>query len=104
MPAEPPANPTISRCRGGFLFSPTAGAPSCNYRGLATMQSMLSLAKRVAIRAALLILAPALVVCSGDKSTGTENPPGSISDLVVSAIASTSATLTFTQVDDGTGQ
>ncbi|MFL5500183.1 MAG: Ig domain-containing protein [Gemmatimonadaceae bacterium] len=68
------------------------------------MQSMVLIAKRVAVRSLLLLLAPALVVCSGDTSTGTGNPPGSISDLMVSAIASTSVTLKFTQVDDGTGE
>lgn len=49
-------------------------------------------------------LLPVLTVCSG--ATGTElviNPPGNVSDLVVSATNQASATLTFTQVDDGTG-
>src|SRR4051812_41459014 len=104
MPAEPPANPTTSRCRGGFLHSKPLGHRPCKQRGLAAMQSMVLIAKRVAVRSLLLLLAPALVVCSGDTSTGTGNPPGSISDLMVSAIASTSVTLKFTQVDDGTGE
>ena len=68
------------------------------------MQSTISRVKRIATTAVLLILAPVLVVCSGDTSTATISPPGSVSDLSVSAIASTSVTLTFTQVDDGTGE
>jgi len=68
------------------------------------MQSTLSRVKRIAATSAILILAPALVVCSGDTSTATIDPPGNVSDLAVSAIASTSVTLTFTQVDDGTGE
>ena len=34
----------------------------------------------------------------------TATPPGTVSDLSAFAIASTSVTLSFTQVDDGTGQ
>jgi len=69
------------------------------------MPSIFALAKRIANRSAWLALLPTLIVCSGDKSTGTtETPPGTVSDLSVSAIANTSVTLTFTQVDDGTGQ
>jgi len=68
------------------------------------MQSTISRVKRIATTAVLLSLAPVLVVCSGDTSTATISPPGSVSDLSVSAIASTSVTLTFTQVDDGTGE
>jgi uncharacterized protein YjdB len=49
---------------------------------------------------------PTLIVCSGDNATGTfvDTPPGTVSDLAVSSIANTSITLSFTQVDDGTGQ
>jgi hypothetical protein len=69
------------------------------------MPSIFVLANRIANRSAWLALLPTLIVCSGDKSTGTtETPPGTVSDLSVSAIANTSVTLTFTQVDDGTGQ
>jgi len=68
------------------------------------MQSTLSRVKRIATTSAMLIMAPALVVCSGDSSTATISPPASVSDLTVSAIATTSVTLTFTQVDDGTGE
>ena len=69
------------------------------------MPSIFALARHVTTRSAWLALLPTLIVCSGDKSTGTtETPPGTVSDLSVSAIANTSVTLTFTQVDDGTGQ
>jgi uncharacterized protein YjdB len=48
---------------------------------------------------------PTLIVCSSDTPTGgTDHPPAAVSDLNVDAIALTSATLSFTQVDDGTGQ
>ena len=50
-----------------------------------------------------LALLPFIVVCSSDKSTAITPPPGDVSDLNVASVASTSATLTFTQVDDGTG-
>jgi hypothetical protein len=69
------------------------------------MPAIFAVAKRIATRTACLALLPTLVVCSGDKSTGTTlMPPGTVSDLSVSAIANTSVTLSFTQVDDGTGQ
>ena len=52
-----------------------------------------------------LAVLPALAVCSGATTTETVgNPPGTISDLSVSATSDVSATLAFTQVDDGTGQ
>ena len=70
------------------------------------MSSIFVLAKRIAIRSAWVALLPTLIVCSGDNATGTfvETPPGTVSDLAVSSIANTSITLSFTQVDDGTGQ
>ena len=68
------------------------------------MSSIFAVARRIAIRSAWVALLPTLVVCSGDNSTGTTvAPPGTVSDLSVSAIANTSITLSFTQVDDGTG-
>ena len=55
-----------------------------------------------------------VVACGPDVTSLTEankvaprfavSPAGTISDLSVSAVASTSVTLSFTQVDDGTGQ
>src|SRR5256714_1122575 len=56
-------------------------------------------------RAAMFFLLPALVVCSGDNSTGTINTanPGTVSDLSIGTTTSASVALTFTQVDDGTG-
>ena len=68
------------------------------------MPSIFAFAKRIANRSAWLALLPALVVCSGDKSTGNTAQPGAVSDLIVAAAADTSVTLSFTQVDDGTGQ
>lgn len=51
-----------------------------------------------------------LAVCSGGGTTVTEtdsrnvsNPPGTVNDLTVSSTSDVSATLAFTQVDDGTG-
>ena len=69
------------------------------------MQSIFVVAKRVATWSALAALLPSLIVCSADKSTGTGNSsPASITNLGVSAIASTSVVLSFTEVDDGAGQ
>jgi uncharacterized protein YjdB len=46
-----------------------------------------------------------LAVCSTDTSTGTfDASPGAVSDLAVQTTTSSSATLSFTQVDDGMGQ
>jgi len=69
------------------------------------MSSIFSLVKRIAERSVWLALLPALAVCSGASSTGTlQTPaPATVSDLIVVAVANTSATLMFTQVDDGTG-
>jgi uncharacterized protein YjdB len=69
------------------------------------MSSIFGLARRVVVRSAWVALLPTLVVCSGDNSTGTTvAPPATVSDLIVSGITNTSITLSFTQVDDGTGQ
>lgn len=61
-------------------------------------------------RLAWLALLPMLAVCSGGGTTVTEtdsrnvsNPPGTVNDLTVSSTSDVSATLAFTQVDDGTG-
>ena len=46
-----------------------------------------------------------LAVCSTDTSTGTfDASPAAVSDLAVQGTTSSSATLSFTQVDDGMGQ
>jgi uncharacterized protein YjdB len=69
------------------------------------MPSIFALAKRIVIRSIWVALLPTLIVCSGDASTGTTvAPPGTVSDLIVSGIADNSITLSFTQVNDGTGQ
>jgi uncharacterized protein YjdB len=67
-------------------------------------------ANSAARRLAWLALIPALAVCSSDGTTvigadssGISNTPGTVSDLSVSATSDVSATLAFTQVDDGTG-
>ena len=68
------------------------------------MKYIFAHSKFAARRWAWVSLLPVLAVCSG--ATGTEivvNPPGTIADLVVSATSEASATLTFTQVDDGMG-
>jgi hypothetical protein len=44
------------------------------------------------------------MVCAGQNSTAAVARPGAVSDLAVADVADTSATLTFTQVDDGTGK
>src|SRR5690349_9208859 len=62
-----------------------------------------------------LTLIPVLSVCTGDRlPTATSiatrrqphagNAPGTVTDLTASSVSSTSVTLSFTQVDDGTGQ
>jgi uncharacterized protein YjdB len=70
------------------------------------MRSIFAHATRIAARSAWIAFLPTLIVCSGDKSTGTTEtpPPAKVSDLTVSAVANTSVVLAFTQVDDGTGQ
>ena len=62
-------------------------------------------------RLACIAFLPALAVCSGGGTSVTatdsrnvSNPPGTVSDLSVSATSDVSATLAFTQVDDGAGQ
>jgi uncharacterized protein YjdB len=60
----------------------------------------------VARRWGWIALFPALAVCATDISTGTlvTPPPKTISDLAVGTTSETSVTLSFTQVDDGSGQ
>src|SRR5437588_783652 len=61
---------------------------------------------RIARRWGLILLGPTLVVCSSyDPSSTIEvKSPGTVSDLVVTAATDVSATLSFSQVDDGTGR
>ena len=70
------------------------------------MRSIFAHATRIVARSSWIAFLPTLIVCSGDKSTGTTEapPPAKVSDLSVPAVADTSVTLAFTQVDDGTGQ
>lgn len=68
------------------------------------MKSIFAPARSTVFRWAWFALLPAIAVCSGGTSTEVvSRPPGTVSDLVVSATTDASATLTFTQVDDGTG-
>src|SRR5947208_5728930 len=62
--------------------------------------------RKIARRWRWLALLPALAVCAPVNSTGTlvEDPPGTIADLTVTATSNASITLSFTQVDNGTGQ
>src|SRR3954462_12849293 len=69
------------------------------------MRSAFARVTRFAIRWLWIAPLPGLIVCSSDTPTGgSEHLPSAVSDLNVDAIALTSATLSFTQVDDGTGQ
>ena len=63
-------------------------------------------ARLIVRRLGLMLITPALVVCSSYDSSGTIDvkSPGTVSDLNVGATTDASATLSFTQVDDGTGQ
>src|SRR6476619_3266688 len=98
MPAEPPANPTIRRCRGRFF------AIAGRLEKIKELSMLPTLTKRVATMVLLLGVLPFIVVCSGSESTDPGSNPGTVSDLSVSAVATTSATITFTQVTDGAGQ
>ena len=52
-----------------------------------------------------LLVLPALAVCSGENGGPlVADPPGTVGDLVVGATTDATATLSFTQVDDGMGQ
>lgn len=68
------------------------------------MKYIFAPAKSTARRWAWIALLPALAVCSGATTTEIVGDPGTVSDLSVSATSTASATLAFTQVDDGTGQ
>ena len=70
------------------------------------MSYILAGATHMVRRWALLLVAPALVVCSSYEPSSTieVKSPGTVSDLNVSATTDATATLSFSQVDDGTGQ
>ena len=61
---------------------------------------------QIGSRLGWLIVCPMLAVCGGDSAAGPleANPPGAVSDLAVVATTDVSATLSFTQVNDGLGQ
>jgi Big-like domain-containing protein len=69
------------------------------------MKPIFARGRRMLKHSAILLFLPAVVVCAGDQSTGTgDAAPGNVSNLGVAAVASNSVMLSFTQVDDGTGQ
>ena len=52
-----------------------------------------------------LAVCPVIAVCSSDSAVGTfETNPGSVSDLSIQSTTDASVTLSFTQVDDGSGE
>jgi uncharacterized protein YjdB len=60
---------------------------------------------RTARRWGWVAVCPVIAVCSSDSAVGTfTTDPGSVSDLSVQSTTDASVTLSFTQVDDGTGQ
>ncbi len=67
------------------------------------MSHILAGARHMVRRWALLLVAPALVVCSSYEPSSTieVKSPGTVSDLNVSATTDATATLSFSQVDDG---
>jgi len=70
-----------------------------------TARRGLASATHIACRWAWLALLPELVVCAGAKATDTaDSPPGTVSDLAVTATSDTSVALAFTQVNDGRGR
>jgi len=69
------------------------------------MSRIFAAVRKVARRSGWLVLVPLLTVCSGESSGPlVADPPGTVSDLAVGSATDESATLTFTQVDDGMGQ
>jgi len=62
--------------------------------------------RQIARRWGWLFVCPVLTVCAGDNTSGpiVAGHPGTVSDLAVGATTEVTATLSFTQVDDGMGQ
>src|SRR5258706_586379 len=62
--------------------------------------------KQILRRWGWLVAFPVLAVCAGDHTSGplVADHPGAVSDLTVGATTEISASLSFTQVDDGMGQ
>ena len=108
MPAEPPANPTVVGSRGGFFCC----CESANDRhresgeGYTPMSYISAGARLFARRWGSILILPSRVVCSSYEPSNTieVHSPGTVADLAVSATTDASATLSFSQVDDGTGQ
>jgi uncharacterized protein YjdB len=63
-------------------------------------------AKQIIRRWGWLVACPVLAVCAGDNTSGplVADHPGAVSDLTVGTTTEISASLSFTQVDDGMGQ
>jgi uncharacterized protein YjdB len=106
MPAEPPAETDqVSVSRRLFYWPYSRWARIKTAKGARKVKYIFAPSISAARRWTWLIFLPALAVCSGATTTETtSNPPGTVSDLSVSATSDVSATLTFTQVDDGRGQ
>ena len=69
------------------------------------MSRIFTALRKLARRSGWLVLVPLLTVCSGESSGPlVADPPGTVSDLAVGSTTDASATLTFTQVDDGMGE
>ncbi len=69
------------------------------------MSHIFAPARLMTRRSGWIVLFPALAVCSGDNPAGTTTQdPGTVSDLTASAPTTTSISLSFTQVADGSGQ
>src|SRR5437867_3267799 len=105
MPAEPPANPTDVGAAAAFCFAASMSRTQTR-TGKRRMSYKLAMVREMARRWGWLAVLPALAVCAAENSTGTlvEDPPGTISDLTVTATSNAWVTLSFTQVDNGTGQ
>jgi len=75
-------------------------------RGRAPMSYIFAPVKQIVRRWGWLVACPVLAVCAGDNTSGplVAGNPGAVSDLTVGATTEISASLSFTQVDDGMGQ
>jgi len=112
---HPPCQPSRQRIRqwsvvaaAFFIAAPRLMATTSHNGGeeYTPMSFIPAGARLIVRRLGLMLITPALVVCSSYDSSGTIDvkSPGTVSDLNVGATTDASATLSFTQVDDGTGQ
>jgi uncharacterized protein YjdB len=69
------------------------------------MSRIFAAVRKAGLRFGWIVLVPLLSVCSGENSGPlVADPPGTVSDLAVAATTDISATLSFTEVDDGMGE